>query len=52
MVLENHTRMLHEMAQAVRAGKTPKPDVVVLPENSTDIDPCATPSPTGRSTRR
>ena len=39
VVLENHTRMLHEMAQAVRAGKTPKPDVVVLPENSTDIDP-------------
>jgi apolipoprotein N-acyltransferase len=39
VVLGNHTRMLHEMAQAVRAGKIPKPDAVVLPENSTDIDP-------------
>jgi apolipoprotein N-acyltransferase len=39
VVLQNHTRMLHEMAQSVRAGKTPRPDVVVLPENSTDIDP-------------
>ncbi|MFJ2033599.1 apolipoprotein N-acyltransferase [Streptosporangium sp. NPDC087985] len=39
VVLRNHTRMLHEMAQAVRAGKTPRPDLVVLPENSTDIDP-------------
>ncbi|MGV9775189.1 apolipoprotein N-acyltransferase [Streptosporangium sp. NPDC003464] len=39
VVLGNHTRMLHEMAQAVREGRTPRPDIVVLPENSTDIDP-------------
>ncbi|MER5325337.1 apolipoprotein N-acyltransferase [Streptosporangium roseum] len=39
VVLGNHTRMLHEMAQAVREGRTPRPDLVVLPENSTDIDP-------------
>ncbi|GAA3102397.1 apolipoprotein N-acyltransferase [Streptosporangium carneum] len=39
VVLGNHTRMLHEMAQAVRQGRTPKPDLVALPENSTDIDP-------------
>ncbi|MEV6860215.1 apolipoprotein N-acyltransferase [Streptosporangium subroseum] len=39
VVLQNHTRMLHEMARSVRAGKTPRPDAVVLPENSTDIDP-------------
>ncbi|ACZ88562.1 apolipoprotein N-acyltransferase [Streptosporangium roseum] len=39
VVLRNHTRMLHEMAQAVREGRTPRPDLVVLPENSTDIDP-------------
>ncbi|MBB2913708.1 apolipoprotein N-acyltransferase [Streptosporangium becharense] len=39
VVLRNHTRMLHEMARAVRAGTTPRPDIVVLPENSTDIDP-------------
>ncbi|MBB4919624.1 apolipoprotein N-acyltransferase [Streptosporangium saharense] len=39
VVLGNHVRMLHEMAQAVRQGTVAKPDLVVLPENSTDIDP-------------
>ncbi|GAA3114039.1 apolipoprotein N-acyltransferase [Planomonospora alba] len=39
VVLRNHTRKLHEMAQAVRDGRMPRPDIVVLPENSTDIDP-------------
>ncbi|MFI7538104.1 apolipoprotein N-acyltransferase [Streptosporangium sp. NPDC049376] len=39
VVLGNHVRMLHEMAQAVRQGTVKKPDLVVLPENSTDIDP-------------
>ncbi|MGV9599310.1 apolipoprotein N-acyltransferase [Streptosporangium sandarakinum] len=39
VVLGNHTRMLHEMARAVREGRMPRPDLVVLPENSTDIDP-------------
>lgn len=39
VVLRNHTGMLHEMARAVREGRTPRPDLVVLPENSTDIDP-------------
>ncbi|WP_436759722.1 apolipoprotein N-acyltransferase [Streptosporangium sp. V21-05] len=39
VVLGNHTRMLHQMARDVREGRTPRPDLVVLPENSTDIDP-------------
>ncbi|GGT01635.1 apolipoprotein N-acyltransferase [Planobispora rosea] len=39
VVLRNHTGKLHEMARAVREGKLPRPDIVVLPENSTDIDP-------------
>ncbi|MBG0816735.1 apolipoprotein N-acyltransferase [Planomonospora sp. ID82291] len=39
VVLRNHTGRLHEMARAVRAGAMPRPDIVVLPENSTDIDP-------------
>ncbi|MEU8201245.1 apolipoprotein N-acyltransferase [Streptosporangium sp. NPDC049046] len=39
VVLGNHTRMLHQMAREVREGRTPRPDLVVLPENSTDIDP-------------
>ncbi|MBG0823644.1 apolipoprotein N-acyltransferase [Planomonospora sp. ID91781] len=39
VVLRNHTGKLHEMARAVREGAMARPDVVVLPENSTDIDP-------------
>ncbi|MCG5214807.1 apolipoprotein N-acyltransferase [Streptosporangium sp. KLBMP 9127] len=39
VVLRNHTAKVHEMARAVRAGTLAKPDLVVLPENSTDIDP-------------
>ncbi|MER5644022.1 apolipoprotein N-acyltransferase [Streptosporangium sp. NPDC002524] len=39
VVLGNHTRMLHQMARDVREGRTPRPDLIVLPENSTDIDP-------------
>ncbi|MGW0587614.1 apolipoprotein N-acyltransferase [Streptosporangium sp. NPDC002607] len=39
VVLGNHTRMLHQMARDVREGRTSRPDLVVLPENSTDIDP-------------
>ncbi|WP_281690720.1 apolipoprotein N-acyltransferase [Pseudonocardia thermophila] len=39
IVLRNHTGKIHEMAAAVRAGRLPRPDIVVLPENSTDIDP-------------
>ncbi|WP_235030827.1 apolipoprotein N-acyltransferase [Nonomuraea solani] len=39
VVLKNHANETKRLAQAVREGKLPKPDVVVLPENSTDIDP-------------
>jgi len=39
IVLRNHADETHKMAEAVRAGKLPKPDIVVWPENSTDIDP-------------
>ncbi|WP_336215535.1 apolipoprotein N-acyltransferase [Nonomuraea sp. LPB2021202275-12-8] len=39
VVLKNHADETKRLAQAVRDGKLPKPDVVVLPENSTDIDP-------------
>ncbi|GAA3029560.1 apolipoprotein N-acyltransferase [Streptosporangium longisporum] len=39
VVLRNHTRLLHRMADDVRRGRVPRPDLVVLPENSTDIDP-------------
>ncbi|WP_311931623.1 apolipoprotein N-acyltransferase [Microbispora sp. H11081] len=39
VVLRNHADETHRMAEAVRAGKLPRPDIVVWPENSTDIDP-------------
>ncbi|MPZ61854.1 MAG: apolipoprotein N-acyltransferase [Propionibacteriales bacterium] len=39
VVLQNHARVTHRLADDVRAGETPRPDVVLWPENSTDIDP-------------
>ncbi len=39
VVLRNHADKTHELAQAVRAGKVARPDIVIWPENSTDIDP-------------
>jgi apolipoprotein N-acyltransferase len=38
-VLDNHVRATLALAEAVRAGRTPRPDLVVWPENSSDIDP-------------
>lgn len=38
-VLDNHVRRTEELARAVAAGQAPKPDVVIWPENSSDIDP-------------
>jgi apolipoprotein N-acyltransferase len=39
IVLRNHANQTRLLAAAVREGRLPKPDLVVLPENSTDIDP-------------
>jgi apolipoprotein N-acyltransferase len=38
-VLDNHVRATLALADAVRAGRTAAPDVVLWPENSSDIDP-------------
>ncbi|MFE6860825.1 apolipoprotein N-acyltransferase [Nocardia sp. NPDC057668] len=38
-VLDNHVKRTEELAGAVAAGQAPQPDVVVWPENSSDIDP-------------
>jgi apolipoprotein N-acyltransferase len=35
----NHVAATDRLAQAVAAGKEPRPDLVIWPENSTDIDP-------------
>ncbi|MFI6390280.1 apolipoprotein N-acyltransferase [Nonomuraea sp. NPDC050547] len=39
IVLQNHANETKRLAQAAREGKVLKPDIVILPENSTDIDP-------------
>lgn len=38
-VLDNHVRRTEELARAVAAGRAKRPDVVIWPENSSDIDP-------------
>ena len=38
-VLDNHVQRTLELAEAVDAGEQPRPDLVLWPENSSDIDP-------------
>jgi apolipoprotein N-acyltransferase len=38
-VLDNHVQRTLELAEAVAAGEEQQPDVVIWPENSSDIDP-------------
>jgi apolipoprotein N-acyltransferase len=38
-VLHNHAEATHELAADVASGDAPAPDIVIWPENSTDIDP-------------
>ncbi|WP_407675042.1 apolipoprotein N-acyltransferase [Nocardia puris] len=38
-VLDNHVRRTEQLAEDVAAGRAPQPDVVIWPENSSDIDP-------------
>ncbi|MET9688277.1 apolipoprotein N-acyltransferase [Streptomyces sp. NPDC006514] len=42
-VLDNHAKRTVQLAEDVRAGRAPKPDFVVWPENSSDLDPYAEP---------
>ena len=38
-VLLNHVRATEKLADEVRLGRQPKPELVIWPENSSDIDP-------------
>jgi apolipoprotein N-acyltransferase len=38
-VLDNHARVTHELAARVASGAAPAPDLVVWPENGSDLDP-------------
>lgn len=40
-VLNNHVGETHRLAEQVRAGRLPRPDLVIWPENSSDLDPYA-----------
>ncbi|MEU3727284.1 apolipoprotein N-acyltransferase, partial [Streptomyces sp. NPDC031705] len=42
-VLDNHANRTIQLAEDVKAGRAPKPDFVVWPENSSDIDPFTQP---------
>ena len=42
-VLDNHVRVTEQLAVDVAAGRRPRPDVVLWPENASDIDPLANP---------
>ena len=42
-VLDNHVRATVALARDVAAGGQPQPDLVIWPENSSDIDPLANP---------
>ena len=39
MVTANHAAATLKLAASISAGKAPKPDLVIWPENSTDLDP-------------
>jgi apolipoprotein N-acyltransferase len=38
-VLDNHVAQTRKLAAGIAAGTAPKPDLVVWPENSSDVDP-------------
>ncbi|MDH6131325.1 apolipoprotein N-acyltransferase [Kitasatospora sp. MAA4] len=43
-VLDNHADATDRLAAAVKAGQAPQPDVVIWPENSSDMDPYSDPA--------
>lgn len=42
-VLKNHARVTEEYAAKVRRGETPRPDLVIWPENAADVNPMLNP---------
>jgi apolipoprotein N-acyltransferase len=42
-ILSNHVEATLKLAAAVKAGRTPRPDLVIWPENSSDLDPFSYP---------
>ncbi|WP_043181244.1 apolipoprotein N-acyltransferase [Streptomyces sp. NRRL F-5123] len=44
MILDNHVKATLALAADIKAGKVPKPDLVLWPENSSDLDPFSHPA--------
>ncbi|WP_372458074.1 apolipoprotein N-acyltransferase [Streptantibioticus parmotrematis] len=42
-ILDNHVQATLQLAKDIQAGRAPKPDLVIWPENSSDLDPFAYP---------
>nr|WP_245984707.1 apolipoprotein N-acyltransferase [Streptomyces tateyamensis] len=42
-VLDNHADATEQLAERIKAGQEPRPDVVIWPENSSDLDPYSDP---------
>jgi apolipoprotein N-acyltransferase len=42
-VLRNHVRATEKLAADIAAGRVPRPDIVIWPENASDIDPFRNP---------
>lgn len=38
-VLDNHARVTHKLAEQVRSGEQVQPDLVIWPENASDVNP-------------
>ena len=43
-VLEYHVAETEKLAAEIKAGRAPQPDLVIWPEDSSDVDPYATPA--------
>ncbi len=43
-VLDNHIKQTMKLAADVRAGRVPRPDLVLWPENASDVDPFGNPA--------
>jgi apolipoprotein N-acyltransferase len=42
-ILDNHVQATRQLAQEVKSGRAPRPDLVIWPENSSDLDPFSYP---------
>ncbi len=51
MILNNHVNATLQLARDIKAGRAPKPDLVIWPENSSDLDPFSYPQAYGAITQ-